>query len=179
MIRRSKKRPAHHAAVAALLLAANLASPAAAAAFDAIMKSQDITGESIDSEHEGCRNILSYHQVGGRFALPGCKFVVTKALDSATVPLIERGNMGDLGKLTEVRIELVRSGAERHVFYRVVMTGVEVVRMALAGNTGAPDPGAPVERLFLTADAAVFTYIPQTPTGAAGTPVEASIDCGS
>jgi type VI protein secretion system component Hcp len=163
---------------AAFMVVIQLASATGAEAFDGFMKAQGITGESEDVDHQGWSDILSYNQVARPFALPGCKFVVTKLVDSATVPLIEKGSLGDLGKLTDVTIELVRTGETRHVFYRAVMSGVEIVRMAVAGNTGAPDPGGPVERLFLTADAVVFTYTPQTPTGGAGTPIEASIGCG-
>lgn len=137
--------------------------------FNAFLEIDGIEGESLDDQHSGWIEILSYsHGIsqsvseasdgGGR---PGRSqhddFVVVKALDKASPLLALACCKGE--RIRRVKLELCRSGAEgeRQTFMEYKLNDVIVTSVRPCGSADAEE-GLPLEEVSFTYGKIRFTY---------------------
>ncbi|MEE3936494.1 type VI secretion system tube protein Hcp [Pseudomonas viridiflava] len=126
--------------------------------FDAFMKVDGVEGESLDADHNGWVELLSYHydaiqsisqtaSSSGGASAGGVSlgdFQISKYVDRATPKLFELCCRGSHLKTVTVRIH--RAGAEKFKYMDIVL---EEVLIATVSGQGAEQGGFPVEVITL------------------------------
>jgi type VI protein secretion system component Hcp len=157
------------------------------AASDVFMCVAGITGSSTDQQFEGCSQIFGVsYSVGieGGAPPPGgggggpsprstCGlYVVSKAIDDSSVPILIRSLLGR--RTAEVEFATRTRAAEPFVFLELLLRDVLIVEVEQDLDAEA---NLPVERIVMQPGEVNFEFTPQEADGAAGTPVVAGFDC--
>ncbi|CAM3039863.1 type VI secretion system tube protein Hcp [Pseudomonas alliivorans] len=135
--------------------------------FDAFMKVDGVEGESLDADHKGWVELLSYHydatqsisqtaSSSGGASAGGVSlgdFQISKYVDQATPKLFELCCRGSHIKTVTVRIH--RAGAEKFKYMDIVL---EEVLIATVSGQGAEQGGFPVEVIALNYGRIKFEY---------------------
>ena len=138
--------------------------------FDAFMKVDGIEGESVDADHKGWVELLSYHydavqsishsaSSNGGASVGGVTlgdFRISKYIDKATPKLFELCCRGSHMKNVTIRVH--RSGTEKFKYLDIVLE--EVLVSTVSGN-GAENSGLPVELITLNYGRIKFEYSQQ------------------
>jgi len=152
------------------------------AATDIFMKIDGIPGESQDARHPNEIVLTGYSfdftqsasptagGGGGTGKVAISPFTATKPIDASSPRLALAVASGQ--HLRQVNITVRRSGREQFEFLHIILTDVMISRFAQE-NTSA---GMPEEVIGMTFATIEIEYIPQLPTGAAGTPVKMKWD---
>jgi type VI protein secretion system component Hcp len=162
-----------------------LAGPGTAAAqSDVFMCVDGITGSSADEQFEGCSEIfgVSYSVGveggespgggGGAAPRPTCgSYVVSKAVDTSSIPLLIRSLVGR--RTPEVEFAVRTQGPEPLVFLQLILRDAFILEVEQNLGAGAD----PVETIVLQAREVNWRFTPQDSTGVPGEPVEDGFDC--
>jgi type VI secretion system secreted protein Hcp len=147
----------------------------AQAAFDAFLKLEGVPGEATATGHKDEIEIESFSMgvarpggSAGSAQLSDISFV--HVLDKASPLLILRCAQGTHIP-TAVLTCRTASGASPFVFYRITLTDVIVTSVSVGGASGSDRPTESFSLNYATIE---WEYIPQLPTGGAGTPVRAT-----
>ncbi|MEN4749016.1 type VI secretion system tube protein Hcp [Pseudomonas sp. Ps21-P2] len=138
--------------------------------FDAFMQVNGIEGESLDADHKGWVELLSYHydaiqsisqsaSSNGGASAGGVSlgdFRVTKYIDRATPKLFELCCRGS--HIEHVTIRIHRAGAEKFKYLDIVL---EEVLISTVSGQGAELAGLPVEAITLNYGRIKFEYTQQ------------------
>ena len=160
----------------------------AAADSDLFMCVSGIKGGSADEEFEGCSEIegVSYAigveggappPTGGGGPPPGTScgsYVVSKAIDTASIPLMIRSLLGR--RTAEVEFAVRTLDAEPLVFFELTLSGVLILTVE---QNLASEATAPLEKLVLQPSKVEWRFTPQDDSGAPGAPVAGGFDCAS
>jgi type VI protein secretion system component Hcp len=162
-----------------------LAGPGTAAAqSDVFMCVDGITGSSADEQFEGCSEIFGVSYAvgveggespggGGAAGRPTCgSYVVSKAVDTSSVPLLIRSLLGR--RTSEVEFAVRKPGPEPFVFLQLILRDAFIVEVEQNLAGGADQP---VETIVLQAREVSWRFTPQDDTGAPGTPIEDGFNC--
>ncbi|MGH6921575.1 MAG: Hcp family type VI secretion system effector [Geminicoccaceae bacterium] len=163
-----------------------LAGPGIAAAqSDVFMCVDGVTGSSTDDQFAGCSEILGVSYSvgiedgeppgggGGASPRPTCgSYVVSKAVDTSSIPILIRSLVGR--RTPEVEFAIRKQGPEPLVFLQLILRDVFVVEVEQNLAAGADSP---VEKIVLQAREVTWRFIPQDSTGAPGDPGEDGFDC--
>ena len=177
-----KLRPAMLCWAAIILLAV---PRIAAAQSDVFMCVDGIKGSSTDSEFADCSEIfgVSYSVGvegdppppggGGRRVATTCGlYVVSKALDASSVPLLISSLLGQ--SIAEVEFAVRDRGEEPTVFFELVLKSVLIVEVEQELGAAAE---VPVEKVVIQPEKVDWRFIPQDESGAPGEAVEGGFDC--
>ncbi|MBI6567737.1 Hcp family type VI secretion system effector [Pseudomonas synxantha] len=139
-------------------------------AFDAFMHLDGVEGESLDAEHKGWVELLSYHYdaiqsisqsthsnggaSAGRVMLGD--FQISKYVDRATPKLFELCCRGSQIKTVTIRIH--RAGGEKSKYMDIVL---EDVLVSTVSGQGADQGGLPMEVINLNYRRIKFEYTQQ------------------
>jgi type VI protein secretion system component Hcp len=160
-----------------------LAGPGTAAAqSDVFMCVDGIAGSSTDEQFAECSEIfgVSYsvgiedgEPPGGGSPRPTCgSYVVSKAVDTSSIPILIRSLVGR--RTAEVEFAIREPGPEPLVFLQLILRDVVIVEVEQSLAAGAD---LPVEQIVLQAREVNWRFIPQDESGAPGDPVEDGFDC--
>ncbi|KPX56121.1 type VI secretion system tube protein Hcp [Pseudomonas amygdali] len=144
--------------------------------FDTFMKVEGVEGESVDAEHKGWIELLSYHydavqsishsasSSGGASAggVTLVDFQISKYVDRATPKLFELCCKGSHIKIVTLRVH--RAGSEKFKYLDIVM---EEVLISTVSGRGAEHAGLPVESITLNYGRIKFEYSQQRRTDGA------------
>lgn len=138
--------------------------------FDAFMQVEGVEGESLDADHQGWVELLSYHYdaiqsisqsassnggaSAGGVTLPG--FRIAKYVDRATPKLFELCCRGSHIKKVTIRVH--RAGTQKFKYLDIVL---EEVLISTVSGQGAEHAGFPVETITLNYGRIKFEYTQQ------------------
>jgi type VI secretion system secreted protein Hcp len=141
-------------------------------AFDAFLNISTIPGESTDAGHTDWIELLSYNHgiaqstsgsvsSGGGRTAERCDhgtFQVIKAIDKATPKLYFACSSGE--HISEVKLEVCRSGVDKILYYEVTMAGVTVNSVDSAAQAkGAGAAPIPTEAVTFAYQKITWNYI--------------------
>jgi type VI protein secretion system component Hcp len=180
-------RLASRALTIAAVLATSAAGSAGAAVNVFLCADPDILGDSRDADHVGCSDAISVAQevvVDPGAAVPGTgggslncgeavkPIVVSKLIDSASAPYLL--HVLQFRRLRAVEILVRRVGPEPGPdFLKLSLLDTAVIGVQ-QDVTGAGDP---IERITFLPRTIDWSFTPQSPNGAPGTPVQARLTC--
>lgn len=139
-------------------------------AFDAYMQIEGVEGESLDADHKGWIELLSYHydaiqaislsasSNGGASAsgVTLCDFKITKYIDRSTPKLFEFCCRGS--HIPKVTIRIHRAGTEKFKYLDIIL---EELLISTVSGQGAEYAGLPVEAITLNYGRIKFEYTQQ------------------
>ena len=145
------------------------------AQFDMFLELDGIQGESLDQQHQGWIELLSFSSGIGRAVSSGSSggprevgnvnfsdITVTKTLDRASVPLRQAITQGQ--NIPFARIEFTKSagGGQRVTFFEIMLDNVIVSSISTSAASGG---SIPVESLSLNFTKIEWTYKQMDETG--------------
>lgn len=142
-----------------------------AIAEDTFMLVPGIKGSSTDPRHRDWIEVLSLSQTLDQGATrPQCTLNVTKFLDISGPLLWGAAITGR--SFGQIRIDVVRQGDERQVFYQINLTNAVVTSIATSGGSGGF-----LETISLSATSVQLRFFPQRADGTLGLPVTSTFTC--
>ncbi len=142
-----------------------------AIAQDTFMLVPGIRGSSTDARHRDWIELLSLSQtldqVAGR---PQCTLNATKLLDISGPLLWGAAITGRVFR--DIRIDVVRQGEDRQVFYQIILTNAVVTSISTSGSSGGY-----IELVTLSATSVRLNFFPQRADGSLGTPITSTFTC--
>jgi type VI secretion system secreted protein Hcp len=142
-----------------------------AMAQDTYMLVPGIKGSSTDARHRDWIEVLSLSQTLDQGAArPQCTLNVTKLLDISGPLLWGAAITGR--SFRDIRIDVVRQGEDRQVFYQITLTNAVVTGIATSGSSGGF-----IETVSLSATSVQLRFFPQRADGSLGTPVTSTFTC--
>jgi type VI protein secretion system component Hcp len=170
---RSNFMPGRPALLTALILVFSLASAGEALAQRAFLFVPGIPGDSTVEGYVDWINVLSIRQsatASSRRSI-ACDLSVVKNIDIAGPALWATAASGLI--IPEMLISVLKNGADTTAkLYDIRLTNVRIT--AVQASAGAADAS---ETITLLPQGATLTYYPQSPSGAAVTPVMQSFSC--
>jgi type VI secretion system Hcp family effector len=136
-------------------------------AFDCFLKIEGVEGESVDDEHGGWIEVISYHhlitnpsagikQTGPRERCDHADFTIKKAVDKASPKLAEYCCTG--AQIPTVKVSVCRATREKTPYFEVELRNVGICRYEpLAATKG--DDALPTEEVGLRYDHIQWTYM--------------------
>ena len=142
--------------------------------FDAFPKIEGIEGESVDKDHKGEIEILSFHwgitnPERGRTRIED--FQVVKSVDLASPALFDTVCAGDRIKEAQFTLRKAGGGGEGD-YFKITMEDVLVTSVTHAGNAGGD--AIPMEQVSLDFDKVEVEYRTQDSQGKPGPWVKSS-----
>ena len=142
-----------------------------AIAQDTFMLVPGIKGSATDARHRDWIEVLSLSQTLDQGAVrPQCTLNVTKLLDISGPLLWGAAITGRVFR--DIRIDVVRQGDERQIFYQITLMNAAVTHIATSGGSGGF-----IETISLSATSVQLRFFPQRADGSLGTPVTSTFTC--
>jgi type VI secretion system secreted protein Hcp len=151
---------------------------------DYFLRVDGILGESLDDRHRDWIDLLTFSwgvssSLNPLVTSPGTPASKSKPADFVFVANSSRASprlflaCARGTKINNVLLEVVKAGADRFTYLKVLL---QDVRVASYNQAPSADFGIPLDVVNLRYVKITETFVPQTPTGAPGTPVVAGFD---
>jgi type VI secretion system secreted protein Hcp len=158
----------------------------ACAASDVFMCVDGVAGGSADQDFADCSEIVGVSYSvgidgdaappvggGGSAPHPTCgEYVVSKALDAGSIPLLIRSLLGR--RTAEVEFAVRDRGAAPLVYFQLLLSDVIIVEVQQNLESEAD---APLESIVMQPAKVEWQFVPQDLNGAPGAPVKGGFDC--
>ena len=142
-----------------------------AIAQDTFMLVPGIKGSSTDARHRDWIEVLSLsHSLDEGATRPQCTLHVTKFLDISGPLLWGAAVTGR--SFRDIRIDVVRQGDDRQIFYQITLNNAVVTRITTSGGSGGF-----LETVSLSATSVQLRFFPQRADGSLGPPVTSTFTC--